>query len=158
MSLNYDRSWSTISAIPYSISFHSSLMADFVLRLFCSFYNASCISSPKIKMFCWKQKLAKTEVSKISANQDRKVLLLYLILAAQASNFYHGMYIIKDQSERESTLLNCWTNCCCFLYSINNRIIIVIQYHHSSCFRYVCVHYVGVTLYTLQFWKSPWAK
>ena len=40
------------------------------------------------------------EVSKISANQDRKATALCLIFAAQASNFYHSFYNALDILKR----------------------------------------------------------
>ena len=40
--------------------------------------------------------LAKMEVSKILADQDRKATALYLIFATQASNFYYGLYSALD--------------------------------------------------------------
>ena len=33
-----------------------------VFRLFCSFYNVSGISSPKIKLLCWKQVLFQQKI------------------------------------------------------------------------------------------------
>ena len=75
----------------YILSWLPSLQTSFVC--FGHIQSINEVTPAEVSIF---QKLAKIEVSKISTDQDRKATSLYLIFAAQASNFYHGFYDASD--------------------------------------------------------------